>query len=140
MLTQLRKSKKFKKTKTRTFRAFRKIRKNRNLAQSHTPHASLHLFAICHHPPSIHPPMSISVTVKCSTGDKFTIGVDTKLLVSDFKALISEQAKIPAQQQRLIFSGHVLKDPQTLESYCKLSPLLLLCITFYQHTISWPKY
>ena len=62
---------------------------------------------------------TISVTVKCSTGDKFTIDVDTKLLVSDFKALLSDKAKIPAAQQRLIFSGHVLKDPQTLESYCK---------------------
>lgn len=61
---------------------------------------------------------TISVTVKCSTGDKFTIDVDTKLLVSDFKALLSDKAKIPATQQRLIFSGHVLKDPQALESYC----------------------
>lgn len=68
---------------------------------------------------------NISVTVKCSTGDKFTIEVDTKLLVSEFKALLSDQAKIPAAQQRLIFSGHVLKDPHTLESYCMLCSFFL---------------
>lgn len=62
--------------------------------------------------------MTITVTVKCSTGDKFTIEVDTQILVSEFKELLSDKAKIPAAQQRLIFSGHVLKDPQNLESYC----------------------
>jgi ubiquilin len=61
--------------------------------------------------------MSITVSVKCSTGDKFTVEVETSQLVSDFKRLLAEKSKIPAEQQRLIFSGHVLKDPQTLESY-----------------------
>jgi hypothetical protein len=77
---------------------------------------------------------TIAVIVKCSTGDKFTIDVDPTMVVSDFKALLSDKAKIPANQQRLIFSGHVLKDPHTLESYCM--PLLLLYYNYKFHTIT----
>lgn len=62
--------------------------------------------------------MSITVNVKCSTGDKFTVEVDPSIAVSEFKILLADKSRIPADQQRLIFSGHVLKDPMTLESYC----------------------
>lgn len=52
--------------------------------------------------------------------------LDLKITVAEFKALISPKFSIPAEQQRLIYAGHVLKDPQTLES-CGTIHYLLAC-------------
>jgi len=59
----------------------------------------------------------IAVNVKCSTGDKFSLSVPLSISVLDFKKQIAELSKIPPEQQRVIYSGHVLKDTQTLENY-----------------------
>ena len=53
-------------------------------------------------------------------GEKFTVEVDDmKISVTDFKAKLEIKSKVPADQQRLIYKGHVLRDGRTLESYCK---------------------
>lgn len=60
---------------------------------------------------------SITVNIKCSTGLNFSASVEVSSTILDFKKQLAELSKIPAEQQRLIYSGHVLKDPQTVESY-----------------------
>jgi ubiquilin len=66
----------------------------------------------------------ITVTIKSSTGINLTVEADLSSTVAEFKVLLSEKTNIAAEQQRLIYSGHVLKDPQTLASYCKFHVLL----------------
>ena len=62
---------------------------------------------------------SITFTVKSSTDAKFTLTLPISTLVSDLKQKLSssEYADTPADRQRLIYSGRVLKDNETLESY-----------------------
>jgi len=59
----------------------------------------------------------ITVTIKCSTGSNFSISVEPSNTIGEFKQLLVEKSSIPKEQQRLIYSGHVLKDQQTVESY-----------------------
>ncbi|KAL4186478.1 hypothetical protein AMTRI_Chr09g14330 [Amborella trichopoda] len=59
----------------------------------------------------------VSVHIRCSNGSKFTVQVDLSSSVSAFKALVAETSDVPAQQQRLIYKGRILKDDQTLISY-----------------------
>ncbi|KAJ8102160.1 hypothetical protein POJ06DRAFT_248957 [Lipomyces tetrasporus] len=59
----------------------------------------------------------IKVTVKSSADQKYTISVSPSLLVSDFKQLLEPQCNIPKDRQRLIYSGRVLKDHETLATY-----------------------
>lgn len=44
------------------------------------------------------------------------------ITVAEFKEKVATAANIPADQQRIIFSGHVLKDNATLDSYCTFIP------------------
>ncbi len=60
---------------------------------------------------------AMKLVVKLSTGAKFDVDAEDSITVEELKALTSQQADIPATQIRLIFKGHVLKDPQTLSSY-----------------------
>lgn len=62
---------------------------------------------------------SITFTVKSSTDAKFTLTLPTTTPVSELKQKLStaEYADTPADRQRLIYSGRVLKDNETLESY-----------------------
>lgn len=50
-------------------------------------------------------------------GEKWTLEADDELTVKDFKELLAARCAIPADQQRLIYKGYVLKDTRTLESY-----------------------
>lgn len=61
----------------------------------------------------------ITFTVKSSTDAKFTLSLPLSTLVSELKEKLSssEYADTPAERQRLIYSGRVLKDNETLESY-----------------------
>jgi ubiquilin len=59
----------------------------------------------------------VKVNVKSSNGKTVPLDADVTSTVGAFKASIADQVEIPAAQQRLIFSGKVLKDEQTLESY-----------------------
>lgn len=60
--------------------------------------------------------MSITVHVKCGQS-KWDVTVEPEKTVADFKEEISKVSEIPASNQRLIYSGKILKDDQTVESY-----------------------
>eukprot|EP00189_Rhodosorus_marinus_P011906 CAMPEP_0184740158 /NCGR_PEP_ID=MMETSP0315-20130426/3163_1 /TAXON_ID=101924 /ORGANISM="Rhodosorus marinus, Strain UTEX LB 2760" /LENGTH=509 /DNA_ID=CAMNT_0027209643 /DNA_START=114 /DNA_END=1643 /DNA_ORIENTATION=+ len=58
----------------------------------------------------------MKINIKSSTGDKFTIDVESKTeTISEFKGRLAELSSIPKDAQRLIFRGHVLKDNQTIQ-------------------------
>lgn len=61
----------------------------------------------------------ITFTVKSSTDAKFTLTLPVSTPVSELKQKLSssDYADTPAERQRLIYSGRVLKDNETLESY-----------------------
>ncbi|EME32506.1 ubiquilin [Galdieria sulphuraria] len=57
----------------------------------------------------------MKVNIKASTGGKYTISVeDLSETVGSFKGRLAELCGIPAENQRLIFKGHILKDVQTM--------------------------
>ena len=53
-------------------------------------------------------------TIKCINGKKVSVEAELTCKVLDFKELISPKVDVPAAQQRLIYSGKVLKDTETL--------------------------
>lgn len=57
---------------------------------------------------------TININIKSSSDKKFIIAIETEKTVSDLKAAIAEQTQVPAERQRLIYSGRVLKDNDTL--------------------------
>lgn len=61
----------------------------------------------------------ITFNVKSSSDAKYVLTVPLSLTVLDLKQKLagSEYADIPPERQRLIYSGRVLKDPDTLASY-----------------------
>ncbi|XP_077246838.1 ubiquitin domain-containing protein DSK2b-like isoform X2 [Tasmannia lanceolata] len=58
-----------------------------------------------------------TVHVRCSNGSKFSVQTSLDSTVGAFKTLLAGNCDIPAEQQRLIYKGRILKDDQTLESY-----------------------
>lgn len=60
---------------------------------------------------------SITITIKSSGDAKYEVSVDTSITVADLKKEIAAQALVPAESQRLIYSGKVLKDADTVASY-----------------------
>ncbi|OBZ85857.1 Ubiquitin domain-containing protein DSK2 [Choanephora cucurbitarum] len=63
---------------------------------------------------------SINVNIKSSSDKKFIITIETEKTVLDLKTAIAEQTEVPADRQRLIYSGRVLKDHDTLAD-CKIA-------------------
>src|SRR6185436_5325739 len=59
----------------------------------------------------------ITVTVKSSNDQKYSVTIDTSKTVLEFKQAIAEKCDTAAERQRLIYSGKVLKDTDTLETY-----------------------
>ncbi|KAG9303597.1 hypothetical protein G9A89_018493 [Geosiphon pyriformis] len=59
----------------------------------------------------------IKLTVKCSNDTKYTVSIDSTKTVLEFKQAIAEKSNTPVERQRLIYSGRVLKDNDTLETY-----------------------
>ncbi|CAN6647920.1 ubiquitin domain-containing protein Dsk2p [Trichomonascus vanleenenianus] len=57
------------------------------------------------------------VVIKSSSDKKFEVAVTEEMLVSELKAKIEEVAEVPKDRQRLIYSGRVLKDGETVGSY-----------------------
>ncbi|KAL6449831.1 DSK2 Ubiquitin domain-containing protein DSK2 [Candida maltosa Xu316] len=60
---------------------------------------------------------SITVTIKSSGDKKYEVTFDPSITVSELKTLVEEKSEIPASSQRLIYSGKVLKDNETIASY-----------------------
>jgi ubiquilin len=59
---------------------------------------------------------SITIHVRTSKGDRFTIATTASHTVAALKAQIEEASSTKAEQQRLIFSGRVLKDADVLSA------------------------
>ncbi|KAL3345843.1 hypothetical protein AABB24_024669 [Solanum stoloniferum] len=60
---------------------------------------------------------TVTINVRCSNGSKFTVQVALDSSVGSFKSTLAQHSDIPAEQQRLIYKGRILKDEQTLTSY-----------------------
>lgn len=59
----------------------------------------------------------ISITIKSSADKKYNLTLVTSTTVSGLKDLIAAESDIPSARQRLIYSGRVLRDSETLASY-----------------------
>ncbi|KAK8629803.1 hypothetical protein V6N13_078631 [Hibiscus sabdariffa] len=59
----------------------------------------------------------VMVNIRCSNGTKFTVRTKLDSTVGSFKVVLAQNCDIPADQQRLIYKGRILKDEQTLQSY-----------------------
>lgn len=65
----------------------------------------------------------VAVNVRCSNGSKFSVRTSLESTVESFKALLAQNCDVPANQQRLIYKGRILKDDDhTLLSYGKKTP------------------
>lgn len=60
-------------------------------------------------------------TCAARMGNKFVVEVDLGATVLTLKGFLVDKSAIPADQQRLIYKGRVLKDEQTLNSYGECS-------------------
>ncbi|KAJ4784738.1 Ubiquilin-1 [Rhynchospora pubera] len=63
------------------------------------------------------PAAAATVHIRCSNGNKFSVQTELDATVGAFKATVAASCDVPAEQQRLIYKGRILKDEQTLSSY-----------------------
>lgn len=68
---------------------------------------------------------AVTVHIRCSNSSKFSVRTSLDAIVGDFKAVVAGSCDVPADQQRLIYKGRILKDDQTLESYGTIPPPFL---------------
>lgn len=59
----------------------------------------------------------VRINVRCSNGLKVAVRAALDSTVGEFKTLVAQNCDTPANQQRLIYKGRILKDDQTLDSY-----------------------
>ncbi|KAI3654742.1 hypothetical protein MP228_000122 [Amoeboaphelidium protococcarum] len=59
----------------------------------------------------------IKLNIKQSNDIKYHVEIEKTSTVLQLKEKIASEKEIPANEQRLIYSGRVLKDPDTLETY-----------------------
>jgi len=59
----------------------------------------------------------INFTVKTSKDEKYTLSLPPSTSISDLKSKLHELSQIEAELQRLIYSGRVMKDEETLAFY-----------------------
>ena len=52
----------------------------------------------------------IEISIRCSTGTKFTAEADSADTVAELKQKRVDGSSVPAAQQRLIYKGRILKD------------------------------
>ena len=67
----------------------------------------------------------MKVSLRLSSGGKFDIELDPSITILEFKELIAKEQNIPAEQQRLIYKGRILKDPMTVSSYSKYKIIII---------------
>ncbi|XP_022751535.1 ubiquitin domain-containing protein DSK2b-like isoform X2 [Durio zibethinus] len=59
----------------------------------------------------------VTINIRCSNGSKFSLQINLDSTVDSFKTVLARNCDIPADHQRLIYKGRILKDDQTLQSY-----------------------
>ncbi|XVF18140.1 hypothetical protein REPUB_Repub10bG0186600 [Reevesia pubescens] len=59
----------------------------------------------------------VTLNIRCSNGSKFSVQINLDSTVDSFKSLLARHCDIPADQQRLIYKGRILKDDRTLHNY-----------------------
>ncbi|KAL7610803.1 hypothetical protein Lser_V15G12214 [Lactuca serriola] len=59
----------------------------------------------------------VTINIWCSGGIKFVVQVSLDSSVESFKSVIAKSCDVPAEQQRLVYKGRLLKDDRTLRSY-----------------------
>ncbi|GER50199.1 ubiquitin family protein [Striga asiatica] len=59
----------------------------------------------------------VNINIRGSNGSKFSVKTSLESTVAEFKGVLAQNCDVPAQQQRLIYKGRILKDDQTLASY-----------------------
>ncbi|GMP26954.1 hypothetical protein CsSME_00003170 [Camellia sinensis var. sinensis] len=59
----------------------------------------------------------VTIHIRCSNGSKFSVQITLVSTVGSFKSVLAHNCDIPAEHQRLIYKGRILKDDQTLQSY-----------------------
>jgi len=58
------------------------------------------------------------ISIKATGGEKYTVTVDSEeMTVKQLKEELEKQCNIPADSQRLIYKGYVLRDQRTVDSY-----------------------
>ena len=62
---------------------------------------------------------AFTVFLKVTGGEKLSLEVTPKQTIAELKAAVATQCGIPAENQRLIYKGQVLKDEKTIEDYGK---------------------
>ncbi|XP_042424772.1 ubiquitin domain-containing protein DSK2b-like [Zingiber officinale] len=60
---------------------------------------------------------SVTIHVRSSNGSKLSVQASLECTVGAFKVLLEEKSDVPAERQRLIYKGQILKDEKTLMSY-----------------------
>ncbi|KAJ4829728.1 hypothetical protein Tsubulata_020737 [Turnera subulata] len=60
---------------------------------------------------------SVVINLRCPNGAKYTVRATLDSTVAHLKTLSEQASDVPAQQQKLIYKGRILKDDQTLQSY-----------------------
>ena len=72
----------------------------------------------------------VTINIRCSNGSKFSVQINLDSSVDSFKTVLARNCDIPADQQRLIYKGRILKEDQTLRSYgTSIHPLF----SFFNH-------
>lgn len=61
--------------------------------------------------------VEIKINVKASNDQKYEVSVEPSATVTQLKQILAEKCDTPVERQRLIYSGRVLKDSETVESY-----------------------
>lgn len=60
---------------------------------------------------------AVAINVRCSSGSKIAVAASLGSTIGAFKSALARDCDVPADQQRLIYKGRILKDDQTLASY-----------------------
>jgi ubiquilin len=67
----------------------------------------------------------MKLRVKTLNGSTLEVEVPSDGTVKDLKDVLAKNTEVPADQQRVIFLGKVLKDPNTLQSYGRFSSFIV---------------
>ena len=59
---------------------------------------------------------TVTINIRCVNDSKLSVQVSLDSTVGLFKSILSQPTDIPAEEQKVIYNGWILKDDQTLKS------------------------